>query len=423
MDGDGNSLVGIAQDVTATYEREEATKAAMEMANRSNEAKSRFLSNMSHDIRTPMNAIMNMTNFALESIDQPKRLGPYLHTIRESSEHLLHLINDVLDMSRIESDQTVVAAAPFDIKAELVRQADMARPLCEAKGQTLITDFSGLHRTAVLGDALKLAQVIMNLLSNAVKFTPNKGAVRFTACDIPSLRSDIVDVRFIVEDNGIGISREDMARIFEPFFRANSREVNRIEGTGLGLSICKSYVEAMGGTIRCESEIGEGSTFTVELFFRDAKQTDAEHTRTQDAGAAKFPFLGLRCLVVEDNPINQMIAKSLLERLGFLVDFAEDGNEGAKAFISAKPGTYDVIYMDIQMPVLDGYQATHRIRTSGHPQSGSIPIVAMTANVFAEDIEKARAAGMDAYLSKPILSFDLIEQTNKAIRKNGGQKA
>ena len=422
IDAEGMDFVGIAQDVTRTHEREEATKNAMELAMRANEAKSRFLSNMSHDIRTPMNAIMNMTNFALESIDQPKKLGPYLRTIRESSEHLLHLINDVLDMSRIESGKTVLYDAPFDLRAEMQRQADMIRPLCAARSQTFLADFSGVRTDMVCGDALKLSQIVMNLLSNAVKFTPERGAVRFTVREIPSLRSDIADIRITIEDTGIGMNAESLQRIFEPFYRAGDGDerIDRVEGSGLGLSICKSYVDAMGGTVRCESEVGEGTTFTVELFFTKHEPA-AEEAPAADAPAEAM-FLGLHCLVVEDNATNQIIAKALLERFGFIVDFADNGREGVKRFLNTPPDTYDVIYMDVRMPVMDGCEATVAIRESDHPRAKTVPIVAMTANVYAEDIEKARISGMDAYVGKPIVSFELAEQTNKALHAKRGQE-
>ena len=412
---EGRDFVGVAQDVTEAHAREEATRTAMDMATSSNEAKTRFLSNMSHDIRTPMNAIMNMSNFALESVDQPKKLGPYLRTIHESAEHLLQLINDVLDVSRIESGQMVVASAPFDLRAEVQRQADMIRPLCAAKGQTLMVELDGVGAQAVCGDALKVSQVIMNLLSNAMKFTPERGAIRLTAKELPSLRDGIVNIRFTVEDTGIGISEADRKHIFEPFSRAEDKEVRRIEGTGLGLSICKSYVEAMGGTIRCDSELGEGSTFTVELFFQ---QSSGQLSRSSPGGAyIRDSFLGMRCLVAEDNATNKLIAGELLKRMGFIVDYADDGAEAVRKFCGSAPGAYDVIYMDIQMPVMDGYEAAVSIRASEHPQAQTIPIVAMTANAFAEDVEKARVAGMDAYVDKPIVSFNLSEQTERALRR------
>lgn len=267
----------------------------------------------------------------------------------------------------------------------------------------------------MLGDQLKFSQILLNLLGNAVKFTPEKGMIRFTAKEIPSLRENMVSVRCTVEDNGIGISQENLRHIFEPFSRANDQRVSGIEGTGLGLSICRGYVSAMGGVIHCQSEEGKGSVFTVELFFEKAGFVPSE---TGDAEVqVETPFAGMRCLLVEDNAINQFIARTMLERLGFAVDTANDGDEGVKKFLASAPGEYDVIYMDIRMPVMDGYLATKAIRESAHPRAGMVPIVAMTANVFAEDIEKARVAGMDGHLGKPLVSASLVEETSLAIRK------
>ncbi|MDD4075577.1 MAG: histidine kinase dimerization/phospho-acceptor domain-containing protein, partial [Eubacteriales bacterium] len=228
IDEKGTEYVGIAQDVTQQYAREEMLKDTIDMAERANAAKSRFLSNMSHDIRTPMNAIVNMTNFAIDSIDNPRLQREYLQTIRESSDHLLRLINDVLDMSRIESGQAMMESEPFDVKAELVKLADIVRPLCAAKQQTFLTNFDDVKTTGVLGDQIKFSQIFMNLLSNAIKFTPGRGAIRFTAAEIPSLREDIVNIRFLVEDNGIGIPEKDLQLIFEPFSRAESKRANDV---------------------------------------------------------------------------------------------------------------------------------------------------------------------------------------------------
>lgn len=416
--GDENSFIAIAQDMTKAQQREDAVKYALEAANRASEAKSAFLSNMSHDIRTPLNAIVNMSNFAAENIDNPKELEGCLEIIHESSGHLLHLINDVLDMSRIESGKTVIAAEVFDISAEVRRQTDIIRPLCLEKEQKFITDFGGIEGLTLIGDPLKFSQIIMNLLSNAVKFTPRKGVIRFTAKEIPSLRREIADIRITVEDSGIGISPDYMQYIFEPFSRADDKRISRTEGTGLGLSICKSYIDAMGGTITCESEENKGSVFTVELFFK--KDGGAPVEKAAEDFFGEYPFLGKHCLVAEDNPINQTISRVLLERLGFTVDIAADGGECFSVFLHSEPGTYDAVYLDIQMPVMDGYQTAVAIRESLHPQAKTIPIIAMTANVFLEDIEKARVSGMDGYLGKPIMSSEIIEQTDKAFEKRKG---
>lgn len=418
--GEKEVFVGIAQDVTPLYERQAVAAEALAMAEQANQAKTHFLSNMSHDIRTPMNAIVNMTDFAIESIGEPEKQREYLNTLRESSAHLLQIINDVLDMSRIESGHLTIAADPFELRGELERIADIVRPLCAESGQTFTVDFGALKSSAVLGDQVKLSQILMNLLSNANKFTPKGGTIRFTAEELPALHENTANVRFRVEDTGIGISGENLKKIFEPFARVDTARVSRTEGTGLGLSICHSYINAMGGTIACESEEGRGSTFTVELFFTIAQPVSAASAASADISGVSFA--GRRCLLCEDNQVNRAIAAKLLGHLGFAIDTAADGCEGAEKFAASAPGYYDVIYMDVKMPVMDGYEATAAIRSSAHPQAKTVPIIAMTANVFAEDVERARAAGMNGHLGKPIIVNELIEKTDMILNNGGEQK-
>lgn len=415
VEGDGDEFVGIAQDVTTTREREEAVKSALILADDANAAKTRFLSNMSHDIRTPMNAIVNMTDFAIESLGEPVKQMEYLSTIRESSKHLLHLINDILDMSRIESGRTSVAAESFGLRAMLAEVCDMLCPLYEARAQRFIADFSAIRNDNVRGDRLKLSQVLINLLNNAVKFTPAGGEIKFSVVQAESLRQGMGSYCFTVKDNGIGIAKEDIERMFEPFSRVDDKRVGGVEGTGLGLSICKSFVNAMGGTLSCKSEANVGSEFTVELFMELTENERVEHL----ASVRDERFDGRCALLVEDNAVNQAIARKLLERIGFMVDVACDGGEGASKFLSSKPGYYDVVFMDIQMPILDGYQATAKIRSGAHAQSGTIPIVAMTANVFAEDVERSRAAGMNGHIGKPIMLNELMAETNRVLSLEG----
>ena len=411
----GADFIAVAQDVTPLYQRQEAAAEALAMAEQANKAKSQFLSNMSHDIRTPMNAIVNMTNFAKESVGDPKRQIEYLNNLSESSAHLLRLINDVLDMSRIESGKMVIASKSFNLEAALNQITEIIRPLCNEKNQKFEVDFTQLHSLAVIGDQVKLSQILINLLSNANKFTPPNGRIRFIVENISSLRENIATIRFTVEDTGQGISQKDIQQIFDPFIQANNEQSSQMEGTGLGLSICRSYVTAMGGTIQCESELGSGAVFTVELSFQKADSTAEIHSDQTAENQMKFD--GLRCLLCEDNHINQKIAVNLLQRLGFIIETANNGQEGLDKFLASRPGYYDVIYMDGQMPGMDGYQATIKIRNSKHAQAQSIPIIAITANVFTEDVEKARAAGMNGHLGKPIMALDLLETTNKVLKK------
>lgn len=409
----GTDYIGMAIDVTDAHKREDTVHSALLQAKDANAAKSMFLSNMSHDIRTPMNAIVNMAEFAKESIGSPKEQSGYLDTIIESSNHLLNLINDILDMSRIDSGKLIIASEPFNPESVIATQCDIIRTLCETKHITFIADFGSIRTHAVLGDELKLSQIVANLLSNALKFTPQGGAIRITVSELPAASDETTMLRIVVEDTGCGISADFLPYIFDAFSRADKKRVSRIEGSGLGLSICKSYVEAMGGTIQCESEKGEGSTFTVELCL-----AKTDKVRDEDVAPPvhdSMTFVGLHCLVAEDIATNQKIAKMMLERLGFTVDIAEDGREAVYMFTGSKPNGYDVIYMDIQMPVMDGYKAAAAIRGSTHPRAKTVPIIAMTANVFNEDARKAREAGMNGHIGKPVQTNELVRITKKAL--------
>lgn len=407
-------FIGFIQDATRIREHEEALSAALSIADRFSEAKSKFLANMSHDIRTPMNAIVNLTDFALESAGQPEKQLEYLNTIKESSHRLLSLINDVLDMSRIDSGGEAIANAPFDIKETLDSAAAMLTPLFAKKNQTFTCDIGVKGR--VIGDSGKLSRVLTNIIGNASKFTDAGGSISFSAKELPSLRADTCAVRFAVEDNGIGISKTDLPRIFDPFMRAEAIRAKGIEGTGLGLPICKSYVSAMDGTITCESTLGEGSRFTVEIpFKRAASETDKRGLPPSEHLGA--PFAGKKALLCEDNAVNRAIAVRILEKFGFSVDTADNGAKGVEMFTSAAADVYDIIYMDIRMPVMDGYTATAEIRGSAHPRAKTIPIIAMTANVFSEDIEKSRSVGMNGHLGKPIILNELVDETAAALKE------
>ena len=320
-------------------------------------------------------------------------------------------------MSRIESGQDAIAAEPFELQKMLDEICEMIRPLCMAKQQGFTVDFSNIQTNHLIGDRIKLSQVLINLLNNAMKFTPAGGLVHFAVLEMRSLRSETAAFRFVIEDSGMGIDPKQIPGLFEPFTRAENTKVRSIEGTGLGLSICKSYVTAMGGTIACDSTVDAGSVFTVELSFdKDSAQPSHTSTHIEETAAS---FKNMRALLCEDNEINQMIACRILEQLGFEVEIAGDGAEAVDTFISSAPGDYDVIYMDIQMPEMNGYEATVAIRASGHPQARSVPIIAMTANVYAEDVEKSRASGMNTHIGKPLVIKDLRYETNKALKGGG----
>jgi two-component system sensor histidine kinase/response regulator len=406
----------ILADLTKERERQDALKGALAMADDANKAKTLFLSNMSHDIRTPMNAIVNMTDFALQSTDDPQQLTEYLNTIKASSAHLLRLINNVLDMSRIESGKTAVEIEPFVLTRQLEQIREIMEPLCANKRQQLDCSFAVTH-DELQGDTLKLKQILINLLNNASKFTPEGGTITFKATEERSLDASHISYRFTVRDTGVGISEADQEKIFVPFARLDNQPGRKTEGSGLGLSICRSFAEAMGGSIAMESTLGQGSVFTVILPFKWAAETVGQPlAEDAEPAAPQQRFDGIHALVCEDNAINRTIAEVMLKKLGFEVTMAEDGQEGCRIFEESSAGTFDVIFMDIQMPVMNGYEATAAIRASRHPQAETIPIIAMTANVFKEDIARALAAGMNAHIGKPLSMDAIIRTTADAIK-------
>ena len=517
-------------DVTEDRQIRERLNVAVDAAKQANAAKSRFLSNMSHDIRTPMNAIVGMTKLAELHIDKRGKVLDCLSKITAASKHLLNLINDVLDMSKIESGKMTLSAEPFSLPALIENILAIVQPQCHAKEQTLLIETKKIRHEALAGDSLRLNQVLLNLLSNAVKFTPEGGSVSFSLEELPQKHAGYAAFQFQIADTGVGIAPQFLSSIFSPFEREHSAFIHKTEGTGLGLAIAKNIVEAMGGQIRVESAEQQGSTFTIDLelqlqndadealicdrlqglralivddtpadlellktylsefgLLTDTAVSGEEALQSVAAGkqydlvlldwklpgldgvktaqqmqdwAAKLPkfvlvtayncpaletdvasqqielllqkpifkstlrqkllllfsaqadepakpddqemLRGKRFLLVEDNALNQEIATELLELLGASVETAADGKAGAEAFLEKEAAYYDAILMDIQMPVMDGHEATRLIRASSHPQAKTIPIVAMSANVFVEDVQASRDAGMNAHLGKPI---------------------
>ena len=378
--------------------QEEAYKKELEDKNRelelaikqeakANRSKQEFLFNMSHDIRTPMNAIIGFTSLAQSHLDDKEMLDSYLKKISTSSEYLLSLINDVLDMSRIESGKLKIEESIVYLPSILEDIRDIVSSNVQKKQLSLNTDIVDLRDSNVLTDPLKLKQVLLNVVANAIKFTPSGGYVNLSLVQ----KDGYGNYDFIVEDNGIGISKEFQEHIFEQFSREATSTVSRVQGTGLGLSISKAIVDMMGGSISVESESGKGSKFTISLCF---KVTD-ETTDNKTISSNNIIDTNKKILLVEDNELNYEIAKTVLEEAGFRVDGASNGKE---AVDKASDNTYDVILMDIQMPIMDGYEATKELRKLGN----RTPIIAMTANAFSEDRKKAKEVGMDGYISKPI---------------------
>ena len=395
-----------AQDIAAE---------ALQSAERASKAKTDFLSNMSHDIRTPMNAIVGLTTLMENELDEPEKLADHLGKLKSSGQLLLGIINNILDMSRIESGKTTLTIEPMDLSHQLDQLNTMIFSQANVKKQTFTVSTHIQHKN-LLADPTRLNQVLMNILSNAVKYTPQGGHIRFEAEELP--RNDhYAKYRFIVQDDGIGMSTAYQKTLFDPFTREEKSGTNKVQGTGLGMAITKSIVDLMGGTIRVESATGKGTRFEVVLEF----PIDAEADKVQTAPAlpeeaeAVSPLSGMNFLCAEDNAINAEILELLLETKGARCTICSNGQEIVDAFASVKPGEYDMILMDVQMPVMDGLEATRRIRSGENPLGRTIPILAMTANAFLEDMQKSRDAGMDEHLSKPV-DINALEQTVKRFR-------
>ena len=379
-------------------------------------AKSVFLSNMSHDIRTPMNAITGYTTLALKKESLPVDTKEYLEKIDYSSKHLLSLINDILDMSRIESGKMEIEPTPGDLVGMMDEIYDIFILQMQAKKLTYTVDSSGVTDRFVVFDKNRLHRVLMNLISNALKFTPENGSITVTLTETGK-SNEGVDFELRVKDTGIGMSKEFAEHVFEAFERERDKTVNQIQGTGLGMSITKSFVDLMHGDIHVETEKGKGSEFIINITFPEATEEEiAELMKEENNAADSVDFSGMKLLLVEDNPINKEIAFAILEGVGFTVEYAENGKVALDLVESSEPGRFDAILMDVQMPVMNGYDATRAIRSLGGERS-VVPIIAMSANAFEEDVKEALAAGMDAHIAKPIDINAMMETLTKILKK------
>lgn len=393
---------------------------ALQTAENANKAKTDFLSNMSHDIRTPMNAIIGITSLIRHDAGNKAKVIEYADKIDISSQHLLGIINDVLDMSKIEAGKTVFKYSDFSI-LDLMQELDtIFHTQIYEKQQTLTIIKENIQHEWVNGDQVHLMQVFSNLLSNAVKYTQEGGEIQFFVEECETKSSVYAKYRFLVSDNGMGMSADFKDTIFDAFTRAESSLTNKIQGTGLGMAITKNLVEAMGGSIDVDSELGQGSCFEVLLDLKIAEDRTAalaaqEETDEQDGNILQ----GMRFLCAEDNELNAEILTELLKIEGAECIICENGEEILKAFEQSAPGDYDMILMDIQMPVMNGYEATKAIRRSSHELAQTIPIIAMTANAFSEDIQHSLAAGMNAHVSKPV-EMKVLEKTIRSIKSGGG---
>ncbi|MDO4517026.1 MAG: ATP-binding protein [Bacillota bacterium] len=415
------SVLMAIQDVTELKEAELQKRIAMEdaylAAKAANEAKSTFLSNMSHDMRTPMNAIIGFSTLLDRDAEQPDKVREYGGKIVASGQHLLRLINDVLDMSKIESGKNTLNIAAFSL-AELLEELNaVTQPKVREKKQTLrvkVCDVEGDH---FLGDRLRLSQILLNLLSNALKYTQEGGHIELTILGLPQVSKGYAHLRFQVQDNGIGMRPEFVEHIFDPFSREHNSTVSGIQGTGLGMTITKNLVDLMGGTISVESVPGEGSTFQVELELRYGERSAETGRQRPEAlpSSGGNALEGLRMLVAEDNNINAEILEELLSCEGVSCERTVNGQEALERFRQTPPDYYDAVLMDIQMPVMNGYETARAIRDLDRPDGKTIPIVAMTANAFADDVQHAMEAGMNAHISKPIDMVTLRSALEKLI--------
>lgn len=414
QDGTPRTLYGVCQDIEEYKEMLEKTEQALFKAQQASQAKSIFLSNMSHDMRTPMNGIIGYTTLALDNIDKQPVVKEYLDKIKMVSKHLLSLINDVLDMSRIESGRIELDPQPTNLIALVDELKSILQSDIEMNRLKFQIDTDGIYNDTVVCDRLRMKQVLLNLLSNAVKFTKD-GTISLRLVEIAEDKhtSQMSRYEFHVEDEGIGIDKAFIDKIFTPFEREKSTTVSGIQGTGLGMSITKSIVDMMGGSIQVESELGKGTHFTVSLELKTCMHQDLN---TKPESAAKYDFTGRSVLLVDDNAINQEIAKALLENVNLEVGLADNGTEAVEK-VKNEAQKYDCILMDIQMPVMDGYEATRNIRKLDSEYAQTVPIVAMTANVFAEDKQKALDAGMNGHVAKPIDIKELYSTLNTFINK------
>ena len=392
---------------------------ALQTAENANKAKTDFLSNMSHDIRTPMNAIIGMTSLIRHDAANKAKVIEYADKIDISSQHLLGIINDVLDMSKIEAGKTVFKYTDFSILDFITELNTIFHSQIDEKNQTLTIIKENIRHEWVNGDQVHLMQIFSNLVSNAVKYTQEGGKIQFLVEECETKSSVYAKYRFLVSDNGIGMSADFKETIFDAFTRAESSVTNKIQGTGLGMAITKNLVEAMGGTIDVESELGQGSCFEVLIDLRIAEDRKVVLTAQEEIDEPDSNTLkGMRFLCAEDNELNAEILMELLKIEGAECIICENGERVLEAFEQSAPGYYDMILMDVQMPVMNGYDATRAIRRSTHELAKTIPIIAMTANAFSEDIQYSLAAGMNAHVSKPV-DMKTLEKTIRRIKIGG----
>ena len=405
---------------TELRQAKQAAEEAFQVAQEASRSKSSFLANMSHDIRTPMNAIIGITSLIRYDAGNKGKVIEYADKIDTSSQHLLGIINDVLDMSKIEAGKTVFKYSDFSL-LDFIQELDtIFHSQISEKKQTFTITKENIRHEWVNGDRVHLMQIFSNLLSNAIKYTQEGGEILLLAEECGSNSSVYAKYRFLVSDNGMGMSADFKNTIFDPFTRAENSLTSKIQGTGLGMAITRNLVEAMGGTIDVESEPGQGSCFEVLIDLKIAGDRSVSLSSQAETDEPDDNILqGMHFLCAEDNELNAEILMELLKIEGAECTICENGEKILEAFEQSVPGDYDMILMDVQMPVMNGYEAAKAIRSSSHELAKKIPIIAMTANAFSEDIQHSLAAGMNAHISKPV-DIKTLEKTVRSIKSGGG---
>ena len=416
----GASLNGYHQDITETMvtrkKQEQSIMELLERVRQANSSKSEFLSHMSHDLRTPINGILGMLAILEKSQDDPERQRDCRKKIRVSAEHLLSLVNDVLQVSRLESGRPAAVEEPFDLCAVLEECVTVLSPLAEERTVRLELETNGLRHTRAVGNPLHFKQILMSVIDNALKYNRPNGSVSVRV-EETAFREGTASCRFVIEDTGIGIGEDFKAHIFEPFTQEHQGARTDYTGAGLGMSIVKKLVDQMRGTVTVDSRLGRGSVVQIVLPVRvDEMQSGqaAEEARDVQGGIA-----GMQVLLVEDNQINCEIVEYLLKDAGAEVATAKDGKAAVEAFEASAPGTFDCILMDLMMPVMSGYEAARVIRGLKRPDAGTVPIIALSANAFEEDVALAKDAGMNEHLAKPVDIRRMIQVMNRLRGRQG----
>ncbi|MEG1719336.1 MAG: ATP-binding protein [Clostridia bacterium] len=423
IDKSSGSILMTRVDITqAVAEQEKKNKELMQaakVADKANAAKSEFLSRISHEIRTPMNAIIGMSQIALESLDDKKAATESIEKSLYASQYLLLLINDILDMSRIESGKITLKKEQIVCKQVLDAVGTIILAQADEKGVNYIVSEFKCHNNSYVGDKIRLQQILINILSNAVKFTPKGGTVKLNISQVKSNDKRVV-MSFEISDTGIGISKEFLSDLFEPFAQEHTGSTSSYGGSGLGLAISKNLAQLMGGDISVKSELGKGTSFTVELPFEiSAEKSNESSDNCEIISSKEYDFKGKRVLLIEDHQLNIMVAKKLLEFKNAIVDVAVNGKIGLDIFANSPEYTYDIILMDIRMPVMDGLKAAKAIRNLGSDYGENVPIIAMSANAFDEDVVKSKEAGMNSHLAKPVDTEVFYQTINQFLFNEG----